>query len=191
MPEPTPKRRAMDQTDIATSQFALVARELIKLITSLRALGAQADFDLPRIAVIGNQSAGKSSLVEAISGISVPRSHGTCTRCPMECRLTNSEEPWRCQILLRREMDETGQRSPTKEENFGPLLRDKSELEEMIRRAQLAVLNPGLSATFSRRSILGVSRSGRNRYSRPSNLPSPAVSSAWISLARICLTCPS
>ncbi|KIP02342.1 hypothetical protein PHLGIDRAFT_32230 [Phlebiopsis gigantea 11061_1 CR5-6] len=148
MPETTPKRRAMDQTDIATSQFALVARELIKLITSLRALGAQADFDLPRIAVIGNQSAGKSSLVEAISGISVPRSHGTCTRCPMECRLTNSEGPWRCQILLRREMDETGQRSPTKEEKFGPLLRDKSELEEMIRRAQLAVLNPGLSATF-------------------------------------------
>jgi ABC-type phosphate/phosphonate transport system ATPase subunit len=32
------------------------------------------------IAVIGSQSAGKSSLIESISGITLPRSTGTCTR---------------------------------------------------------------------------------------------------------------
>jgi len=32
------------------------------------------------IAVIGNQSAGKSSLIESISGVTLPRSSGTCTR---------------------------------------------------------------------------------------------------------------
>ena len=37
--------------------------------------------DLPQIAVIGQQSAGKSSVIEAISGITLPRSPGTCTRC--------------------------------------------------------------------------------------------------------------
>lgn len=36
--------------------------------------------DLPQIAVIGQQSAGKSSVIEAISGITLPRSSGTCTR---------------------------------------------------------------------------------------------------------------
>jgi ABC-type polysaccharide/polyol phosphate transport system ATPase subunit len=40
----------------------------------------QMDMDLPMIAVIGSQSAGKSSLIESISGITLPRSAGTCTR---------------------------------------------------------------------------------------------------------------
>ena len=40
----------------------------------------QVDIDLPQIAVIGSQSAGKSSLIESISGITLPRASGTCTR---------------------------------------------------------------------------------------------------------------
>lgn len=40
----------------------------------------QADVDIPQIAVIGAQSAGKSSLIESISGITLPRAAGTCTR---------------------------------------------------------------------------------------------------------------
>ncbi len=35
----------------------------------------------------GNQSAGKSSLVEALAGVALPRATGTCTRCPTEVRL--------------------------------------------------------------------------------------------------------
>ena len=38
------------------------------------------DVDIPAIAAIGWQSAGKSSLIEAISGITLPRASGTCTR---------------------------------------------------------------------------------------------------------------
>jgi hypothetical protein len=40
----------------------------------------QVDLDLPQIAVIGAQSAGKSSLIESISGVTLPRASGTCTR---------------------------------------------------------------------------------------------------------------
>lgn len=40
----------------------------------------QRDIDLPLIAVIGSQSAGKSSLIESISGITLPHLSGTCTR---------------------------------------------------------------------------------------------------------------
>ena len=42
--------------------------------------------DLPQVAVIGQQSAGKSSVIEAISGITLPRSSGTCTRCALGFR---------------------------------------------------------------------------------------------------------
>ena len=44
-------------------------RNLISLIDSLRDLGVQEYISLPRIAVLGTQSAGKSSLLEAIVGM--------------------------------------------------------------------------------------------------------------------------
>ncbi|KAF8503172.1 P-loop containing nucleoside triphosphate hydrolase protein [Gautieria morchelliformis] len=134
----------ISSADISSTQYAQRTRHLIKLINELRGVGAPANIDLPRIAVIGNQSAGKSSLVEAISG----RASGTCTRCPMECRLTNSTSPWKCQVLLRFEKDETGQPiSEVREVKFGPLLTDKSKLEEMLRCAQLVILNPSVPHT--------------------------------------------
>ena len=66
----------------------------------------------------------------------------------MECRLTYSSRPWQCQVLLRRETDEFGNKFPAKEIPFGRLLRDKTQLEEMLRRAQLAILNPSLPSSF-------------------------------------------
>ncbi|OCH87803.1 hypothetical protein OBBRIDRAFT_827487 [Obba rivulosa] len=132
------------------SSYARRRKELLALIKQLRAIGAQADLDLPRIAVIGNQSAGKSSLVEAISGITVPRDAGTCTRCPMELRLSSSSDPWSCQISLRWEYGLNGRRNDEiKEVLFGDQLTDKSDVELALRRAQAAILNPDIpSAQF-------------------------------------------
>ncbi|KAI5889579.1 uncharacterized protein SCHCODRAFT_01173975 [Schizophyllum commune H4-8] len=41
-----------------------------------------------------SQGAGKPSLIESISGITLPRAAGTCTRCPTECRLSRSGGRW-------------------------------------------------------------------------------------------------
>lgn len=47
-------------------------RKMVELVNKLRAAGIEGlGLGLPRIAVVGNQSAGKSSLIEAISGVSV------------------------------------------------------------------------------------------------------------------------
>lgn len=117
-------------------------RALLDLLNRLRNTGVQKDIDLPMIAVIGNQSAGKSSLIESISGLTLPRSAGTCTRCPTECRLTHTESDWTCVVKLHLNTDERG--SPIKPHviPFGGALTSKSEVEERIRRAQRAILNP-------------------------------------------------
>ncbi|KAI0072419.1 hypothetical protein K474DRAFT_398426 [Panus rudis PR-1116 ss-1] len=125
------------------SEYARRRKQHLALINQLRAIGAQADLDLPRIAVIGNQSAGKSSLVEAISGINVPRDAGTCTRCPMECRLSHSSGSWLCQVYLRIEFKENGERvDEVREVPFGNVISNKEDVELALRQAQAAILNP-------------------------------------------------
>ena len=49
-------------------------------------------------------------------------------------------------MLLRLEKDENGQPVPdVKEVQFGSIITDKSKLEDMLRRAQLAILNPSVN----------------------------------------------
>ena len=51
-------------------------RPCIDLIESLRSLSVEKDLALPAIAVIGDQSSGKSSVLEALSGVALPRGSG-------------------------------------------------------------------------------------------------------------------
>ncbi|CAA7260361.1 unnamed protein product [Cyclocybe aegerita] len=121
-------------------------RRLLDLVNRLHSTGVQIDIDLPQIAVIGSQSTGKSSLIESISGITLPRSAGTCTRCPTECRLSKSTSPWQCTVSLRFTTDDSGQNlGQARNEVFGNIIHNKSEVEERIRRAQRAILNPDRS----------------------------------------------
>ncbi|KAL4943649.1 hypothetical protein BDV06DRAFT_221004 [Aspergillus oleicola] len=134
---------------------------LVRKIQDLRHLGIEdSQITLPKICVIGDQSTGKSSLIEGMSEIKVPRSAGTCTRCPMEINLSDGEfgQPWTCRVYLSRKYMYDGSRKiskPKKSEPLGPwheqeqedelfiTVTDKGKVEEVIRWAQLAILNPG------------------------------------------------
>ncbi|XWS57327.1 hypothetical protein CRYUN_Cryun09bG0164500 [Craigia yunnanensis] len=48
---------------------------------------------LPTIVVVGDQSSGKSSVLESLAGISLPRSQGICTRVPLIMRLQSHQSP--------------------------------------------------------------------------------------------------
>lgn len=141
---------ANDHTDVPVGlsdpQYVAKKRRMLDAVNRLRATGAQLDLDIPIIAVLGSQSAGKSSLIEAISGITLPRASGTCTRCPTECQLSHSSEPWRCVVSLRMVTDPEGKvlSQPQKFDFGGPIL-ERSLVTERIRRAQCAILNPSTS----------------------------------------------
>ncbi|KAJ7731654.1 P-loop containing nucleoside triphosphate hydrolase protein [Mycena metata] len=128
---------------LSNPQLSPERRKLLDLMNRLHSTGVQTDIDLPQIVVIGSQSAGKSSLIESISGLTLPRAAGTCTRCPTECRLSCSKGPWTCIVELRYITDQDGQSlGQTRSVVFGGPIFDQAEVEDRIRRAQRAILCP-------------------------------------------------
>ena len=98
-------QRSSPSISIMTT-LGTASAQAIALITQLREAGADLDFDLPRLLFVGKQSAGKSSLVEALTGIALPRAHRTCTRCPIEVVTTKKGlkkdlQTVMCEISLR------------------------------------------------------------------------------------------
>ncbi|KAF7618002.1 hypothetical protein AFLA_006909 [Aspergillus flavus NRRL3357] len=76
-----------------SSLEALCAEEHLELLDSvdtLRSQGISHYISLPQIIVCGDQSSGKSSVLEAISGVSFPVKSNLCTRFPTELVLRKS-----------------------------------------------------------------------------------------------------
>ncbi|KAG5220008.1 P-loop containing nucleoside triphosphate hydrolase protein [Salix suchowensis] len=123
---PTSPSPIDDGVGLANVHLNQSRRKLLDLLNKLYNTGVQADVDIPQIAVIGSQSAGKSSLIESISGI-------TCL-----------EPQGPVHVTLRFTTDVNGQTlGQPRTIMFGPAITDKSNVEERIRRAQRAILNPG------------------------------------------------
>ncbi|XP_041088677.1 interferon-induced GTP-binding protein Mx-like [Polyodon spathula] len=97
-------------------------RPYLDFIDTLRALGVDQELPLPTIVVIGDQSSGKSSVIEALSGVSLPRGGGLMTRCPLELILEHvSKDEWKGEITYK---------------NYEKKLKDPSEVEREIKTAQ-------------------------------------------------------
>ena len=113
------------------SQYEEKVRPCIDLIDSLRALGVEQDLALPAIAVIGDQSSGKSSVLEALSGVALPRGSGIVTRCPLVLKLRKLKEgeEWRGKVSY---------------DDIEVELSDPSEVEEAINKGQNFIAGVGL-----------------------------------------------
>ncbi|KAJ5173236.1 Dynamin [Penicillium capsulatum] len=167
MPQPRP---STDTSFSAIEELSRDMKDLVKKIQNLSHLGIEdSKIRLPKICIVGDQSTGKSSVIEAISEIKVPRAEGTCTRCPLEINLSESDpgHRWKCVVSLTQRYAFDPKKNfsgaveaangTKKVERLGPWARlenrgdtneffctvtNRGQLEEAISRAQCATLNP-------------------------------------------------
>jgi GTPase SAR1 family protein len=139
--------QSSDQSPLSKTAYSASRQTYQETVKLLRNCGIEGVIPLPKIAIIGNQSSGKSSLIEAISKVKVPRAAETCTRCPMEVILNRSVDElqtWHCTISLRIEHIEV----PGTPRSLGPIIfattENKDDVTLLLRRAQLAILNPAV-----------------------------------------------
>ncbi|KAJ6631972.1 P-loop containing nucleoside triphosphate hydrolase protein [Mycena sp. CBHHK59/15] len=111
----------------------------LDILKWLRDAKIQHDVGLPHIVAVGTQSVGKSSVIEAISTLKLPRGVGTCTKCPMEFRLEHSTDSpsLSVDITLRFTSDKD-------EIPFRANLSDLDEIRLAIADAQECILKPSL-----------------------------------------------
>ncbi|PKS11333.1 hypothetical protein jhhlp_003095 [Lomentospora prolificans] len=143
--------------------FDRIAKNLQYLndtLGDLHSLGIQHDIQLPKLVLVGDQSAGKSSLMSGLAGINLPRSGGVCTRCVTHIRISR-HHTWQCRVSLRQKygfflppdgivsLDDVtpGDRFPPWKPMHEKILDFKTldrpdEIEDTLRWAQLAILNP-------------------------------------------------
>ncbi|MBN3312014.1 MX protein, partial [Atractosteus spatula] len=123
---------SIQHSSIALSkQYEEKVRPCIDLIDSLRSLGVEKDLGLPAIAVIGDQSSGKSSVLEALSGVALPRGSGIVTRCPLVLKLKKVKvgQPWKGRLTYKESDVE---------------LKSPSEVEKEVSTAQNVIAGNGV-----------------------------------------------
>jgi len=76
-------------------------RPLLDAIDKLRNLKVMKEgIQLPTIVVVGDQSSGKSSVLESLACINLPRGQGICTRVPLIMRLQDNPRAERPELYL-------------------------------------------------------------------------------------------
>ncbi|EFE38018.1 dynamin GTPase, putative [Trichophyton verrucosum HKI 0517] len=138
---------AMMATESLVGLESIEQRDLMNLVDRLRRAGLSSVLQLPQIVVCGDQSSGKSSVLEAITEIPFPRKENLCTRFATE-------------IIMRRDVEsaihckinpDTGRTEEEKLElrKFSKSIHDFTELPSIIDDATNA-MGLGGKVAFSR-----------------------------------------
>ncbi|KAH7303290.1 putative dynamin GTPase [Stachybotrys elegans] len=101
-------------------------------IEKIRANGVGDLVSLPQLVVCGDQSAGKSSVLEGLTKIPFPRQEGLCTRFPTEIILRHSETVATSIKASIRPHKSTDQRTGKALSDYQKIMNDMSELPGVI-----------------------------------------------------------
>lgn len=139
-------------TSVALAQLEDEQKQLLDTIDNLRKHGVGRLVDLPQIVVVGDQSSGKSSVLEAISRVRFPVESGLCTRFATELVLRT--EP-RMRVDVRIQSEKPGQ--ATGVHQFREVGEDKDGLAQIIEEAKKVMLedDKGFSEDVLRVEVCG------------------------------------
>ncbi|KAJ4297382.1 hypothetical protein N0V88_004301 [Collariella sp. IMI 366227] len=143
---------AVDAQELASEQ-----RALLDLIDKLQF--AQLDnVKLPQIVVVGDQSAGKSSVLEAITGTPFPRDSGACTRFATEIRLRRAPQS----SITVSVIPDKNRSFPDQERlrQFGGTVNASMPFEQLMRTAVDLIAPKNIPGRFAARDILVVEKRG-------------------------------
>ncbi|KAK4200030.1 P-loop containing nucleoside triphosphate hydrolase protein [Triangularia verruculosa] len=143
---------ALDAQELAGDQ-----RALLDLIDKLQF--AQLDnVKLPQIVVVGDQSAGKSSVLEAITGTPFPRDAGACTRFATEIRLRRAPQA----SITVSVIPDRNRPFPEQERlrQFGGMVNTNMPFEQLMRSAVDLIAPKNIPGRFAARDILVVEKRG-------------------------------
>ncbi|XP_010040738.2 dynamin-related protein 4C [Eucalyptus grandis] len=122
--EPEPKPPLVARRPPLAASYNDRMRPLLNVIERLRNLMVMGEgVHLPTIVVVGDQSSGKSSVLESLAGVNLPRGQGICTRVPLIMQLQENPQADRPQLYL----EFNGKVVPTDEDNIAKAINDATD----------------------------------------------------------------
>jgi GTPase SAR1 family protein len=122
--------------------------ELLNLIDTLRSQGVSRYVDLPQLIVCGDQSSGKSSVLEAISGLRFPTKDNLCTRFATELILRRGPSPY-VQVTIIPDADRTAEETATLSKFTSPST-SIDDFDTIVMAAEKAMGLDGAAKVFSK-----------------------------------------
>ncbi|KAK6444689.1 hypothetical protein FP744_10000937 [Trichoderma asperellum] len=123
---------AQSETDPADGKFSHLrsakSSRRLNQIEKIRAHGVGDLVALPQLVVCGDQSAGKSSVLEGITGIPFPRQEGLCTRFPTEITLRHTESET---VTIAASIRPHGSRAPEVQQTLAAYRKEVADMSEL------------------------------------------------------------
>ncbi|KAL4722109.1 hypothetical protein ACLX1H_010880 [Fusarium chlamydosporum] len=145
------------ESSLGDQGLATEQRSLLDLIDKLQ-FAQLDDVKLPQIVVVGDQSAGKSSVLEALTGTPFPRDAGACTRFATEIRMRRAKETkLKVSIIPDKNRPHNEQARLLQ---YGGDVTGDTPFDSMMRDATELIAPRSIPGRFAARDILVVEKSG-------------------------------
>ena len=139
-------------------------RKVMDIVDQMRRIGLDSILQLPQLVVCGDQSAGKSSVLEAITQIPFPRKENLCTRFATEIVLRRSDHTT---IVTKITPDRARSQDDAQQlRRFSKTIKDFGELPSLIDEATAAMglsKSPDTGNAAFAKDVLSIEISGPSR----------------------------